>query len=198
MNKQKYAIVVLFVIALIISIAMLIMYNSRLKNKRNVSEINNTNIINTGMEKIGSKENNIKDVAEQKEKITPNTYIKFEKYYKDCKHTVIEREKVKEELVNKDIEEIRNIYSNWELKQLNNKEIVLFKEFDGECNEHYLVKDSNGVITIYKIDSEGSNILIEPTEISTKYLPKVDKEKLKEGVRLNGREELNAYIEDFE
>ena len=64
--------------------------------------------------------------------------------------------------------------------------------------EHYLLRDSNGVIAIYKIDNNGNEILVEPTEISTRYIPEIDKDKLKKGVRLNGREELNAYIEDFE
>ena len=198
MNKKKYAIVVLSVIVLIITISIIVIINSKKTKKQLVLESNEKSITNSEMEKIGLKENIIKEVAEQKEKITPNTYLKFEQYYKDCGHTVIDREKVKEELVNKNIEEIENIYKDWEIKELNNKEIILYKEFKGECNEHYLLRDANGVITIYRIDNNGDEILIEPTEISTKYLPKTDKDKLQNGVRLNGKEELNAYIEDFE
>ena len=38
----------------------------------------------------------------------------------------------------------------------------------------------------------------ETTEISLEYIPQTDSISIKNGVRINGNEELNQYLENFE
>ena len=60
------------------------------------------------------------------------------------------------------------------------------------------MKDENGKVVIYRILENGNEALYENTEISTEYLPDVDKINMKTGIRANGKEELNQVLEDFE
>lgn len=199
MNKRKYAIVVLVIAIFIMIVSTLVIYNSRIGKKKTALS-NEINIINlTSIEKIGSNfDEDTKQTSQSEIKISPNAFIKFVKYYKNCGHTVETIEKIPEEFVNKNIDEIKKEYNDWIVTQMDEKQVTLYKEFDEECGEHYLVKDNNGFVSIYKIDSNGNEVLLEPTEIYVQYLPELDREKLKNGVRLTGKEELNAYIEDFE
>ena len=198
MSKRKYAIVVLLTIIVIIIFTVIIISNTRTR-KKSLADRDEGNIVHyTRIEKIGLKDDEVEQTSKVDNKITPNTFIKFVKYYKKCGHTVTSIENIPREFINKNIEEIQEKYNDWIIEEANNKQITLYKEFDEECGEHYLVKDNNGYITIYTIDSDGKETLVEPTEIYIRYLPEIDKEKLKNGVKLNGKEELNAYIEDFE
>ena len=69
---------------------------------------------------------------------------------------------------------------------------------EGEVETVYLVKDNNGYITIYATDENGDMRLKETTQIVVRYLPNLDKEKLKDGIFVKGKEELNKLLEDYE
>ena len=61
-----------------------------------------------------------------------------------------------------------------------------------------MVKDKEGMITIYQILEDGSQKEIEVTGVSTEYLPETDKLHMKNGIQVNGKQELNQLMEDFE
>lgn len=131
-------------------------------------------------------------------KISPDATIIFDKYYKKCGHTIVTREPLTKDMVNLTQDKFKKMYNDWQLIKFTNDEIELKKEFEGECEEHYLVKELEGKIGIYRIEGSGDIQLLEKTEISTQYLAESDIENLKEGVTLVGKEALNAYIENFE
>lgn len=201
MKRYKYAIVIICVVVVIIGITTIILYNIKSSNTKKGEEIisNSTNLnIVLSDEYSGNVSDIVSTSSNNIEKISPNAIIIFNKYYKDCGHTVKTREDVKEELVNCTKEELEKIYSDWNVLRFSKSEVELYKEFDEECDEHYLVKDDEGVISIYKIDENNNLEKIQDTEISTQYLSEIDLISLKEGVSLVGKEELNAYIENFE
>lgn len=61
-----------------------------------------------------------------------------------------------------------------------------------------MVKDKEGEVAIYQILEDGTQEEIEITGITTEYLPETDKINMKKGIQVNGRQELNQLIEDFE
>ena len=89
-------------------------------------------------------------------------------------------------------------YKEWKIKEFTNTMVTFYQEKDEICDEHYVIKDNDGYVSIYKVDSLGNETLKEKTEIVTTYLPDTDKNRLKEGIKVNGQEELNATIEDYE
>ena len=77
-------------------------------------------------------------------------------------------------------------------------EIILYQENEGQCDEHYIVKDDNGKVTIYKKTKDGKEELLEETDIAIDYLTETDKINIKNGIEVNGKQNLNQFIEDFE
>ena len=65
-------------------------------------------------------------------------------------------------------------------------------------NEIYILKENDGYIAIYKLNEEGKEILIKSTGVITSYLPEVDMLELRKGIKVVGKENLNARLEDYE
>ena len=101
-------------------------------------------------------------------------------------------------MVNMNEKEIAKELPDWEIKGFSPSEIVIFKEIEGICDEHFVLREKNGNIAIYRIDENNNEILSEMTEISTEYLTENDLAKLEQGIRAIGREELNSVLEDYE
>ena len=131
-------------------------------------------------------------------KASPNCLFEFKTYYKGCKHTTTKRENIPEELVNKTEIEMQDRYKDYKIEEFTANNIVLYQEKEGICEEHYLLKENNGYIAIYKIDNAGKEILKENTQIVTTYLPETDKQNLKNGIKIIGRENLSLTLEDYE
>ena len=196
MRKDISITLIILAIIIIISIITILVFN--LNNKNKISMVNNEiNVTTNNVENI-INEVVTKVSAANEIKISPNAQITYFKLYKDCGHVVKTKEKVSENMVNLNKSEMENLYSDWQINKFTNNEIELYKEYEGNCNEHYLVKEENEFITIYNIENSGELSLKEQTEISTKYLSTSDVKELKDGVKLYGKETLNAYIENFE
>ena len=131
-------------------------------------------------------------------KASPNCLFEFKTYYKGCKHTTTKRENIPEELVNKTEIEMQDRYKDYKIEEFTANNIVLYQEKEGICEEHYLLKENNGYIAIYKIDNAGKEILKENTQIFTTYLPETDKQNLKDGIKIIGKENLSLTLEDYE
>lgn len=101
-------------------------------------------------------------------------------------------------MVNKKQKEIEELYPDYKIESFDNDKIVLLKEEEGQCDEHYIVKDENSNIVIYKLLVDGTEEIYQNTGISTEYLPETDKISLRDGIKIFGRENLNSLIEDFE
>ena len=146
------------------------------------------------LENEGTKEAN----SEEIEKISPNAVIVFKKFYKDCEHTINKQEKIPNSLVNATKEEVEEKYSQWKLQEFSKEKIVLFQELEGECGEHYMLRDVDGKINVYKLDETGNEALLNETEIATEYLTETDKINMENGLIVYGKESLNKLLEDFE
>ena len=129
---------------------------------------------------------------------SPNCLFEFKTYYKGCKHTTTKRENIPEELVNKTEIEMQDKYKDYKIENFTANNIVFYQEKEGICDEHYLLKENNGYIAIYRKDSEGKEKLKETTQIVTTYLPEADRQSLKKGIEIIGKENLSLTLEDYE
>lgn len=133
------------------------------------------------------------------EKISINTKVIEEIYYPECDHLLKYTKHDIKSLVNMTKEELAKKYDSWEIKEFSTERVVLYKEEAGFCEEHYLVKDEEGMVTIYYLDSKDEIIgLAKVTEIETKYLTENDQENLRIGIKVYSQQSLNKLIEDFE
>ena len=107
-------------------------------------------------------------------KVSPNAKIIKKEYYKMCDHLKKEIEDVPTKHINKNEEDVEKMYSDWKIEGYSPNEIVIYKEYEGICGDHYIVKEHNGVLGIYKLNENGEEIFERDTEIPTQYLPEID------------------------
>lgn len=136
--------------------------------------------------------------SKEEEKISPNCEVIKNIYYKGCEHTKSIYSNIEEEFVNLNKEELQKKLPDWEIEKFSKNKIVLYKAQDGECGEHYIVRNKDGQVVIYRKTEEGKEELVEKTDISTEYLPKTDKMEIENGIEVNGKQALYQLIEDYE
>lgn len=142
-------------------------------------------------------ENTVKTNTEE-EKTSPNCSLITKTYYEKCGHTKSEYANLPQNLVNLTKDEIQERYQEYEIESFASNEVILYQEKEGECGEHYMVKDKDGLVTVYQILEDGSQEELEVTGVSTEYLPETDQINMKNGIQINGKQALNQLIEDFE
>lgn len=143
-------------------------------------------------------ENETIEVSSKEEKTTPNTILVFKKYYKDCEHTISSMSNIEEKMINLTEEEIKERYPGWDVEKFSKQEVVLSKNLESFCGEHYILTEEDNYISVYILDEEGNKILKEKGNISAEYLPETDRISLRNGIAIYGTEALNKLLEDFE
>lgn len=149
---------------------------------------------------IENMNNNLEEVktSSSNTKITPNTEMVEEVYYAKCGHKKTNKIDNKD-FVNMAEEELLKENKEWEIKEFSESKVIVSKQVEEFCNNHYLLKDIEGYINIYKLDENDNEMeMLEVTEIATKYLSEKDSKDLEEGIKVYSKQDLNKLIEDFE
>lgn len=199
---KKTTIIILICVAIVLGMLLGIIVGVLDDNKARQAQVNEIIKANELIENNKLKNqviaNDIIETNQSETKVSPNAVIYFEKYYKECGHTIIQKEEIEEEEVNKNEEYFKNAYSDWQIKEFSSNEIKLYKELDGTCDKHYLITIQDDKIAVFNIDNDGNLVLKEKTDIPISYLPLEDVELLKQGITANGDSELAQKLEDFE
>ena len=140
----------------------------------------------------------LEEANSSEEKISPNAKMTMKKIYNICGHSIDEEVELPQELVNMTKEQLENQYNDWKIEKFSEDEIILSKQYEEQCGEHYILRDNDGMIVIYKINDDGQEMLLDETEISTEYLTQTDLIEIQKGLEVNGLEELNKILEDYE
>ena len=173
------------------------------RSKSNIEEIE---VLEVSKEKVTDEcteeyeviKNESIETNSEKLRISPHAAIILKKYYEKCGHITSQYLEVSENLVNMTENELLNEYKGWSISKFSNTEIIIEKNEIGECGEHYIVRNKEGKMVIYEILENGEETEYELTDISIEYLTDTDKLNMEKGVRINGKQELKQYIEDFE
>ncbi len=185
--------IIIFAILVTIGVIIYKNANSNLEQKEATYIQTNhieENLVNSNIELVTT--------TSEEEKVSPNCLFIFKVYYKECEHITIEKETASEVMVNKTREDLESIYKDWNIVTFRNDEVLFYKEEEGICKEHYILKELEGCIAIYSLDEEEKETLKEKTAIITTYLPEEDLNRLKEGIRVDGTDKLNKALEDYE
>lgn len=144
------------------------------------------------------KTTNMIETNSSEERISPNAFITFKQTYKECGHTTSEFMEIPQEFVNLTKEELNEKYSDWTVEKFTDTDIILNRKVEGSCNEHYNVRNLNGIVTVFHILDDGTEEKYMVTDIATEYLTDTDKVEMEKGIEVNGKQNLNQLIEDFE
>jgi hypothetical protein len=175
------------ILIFIISILAGYFYSSLWKN--NNEEISYENQI---------KLENIAETVSVEEKVSYNSSFALKKYYMGCGHLKTQYSELPIEIINLTENEVKDLYNEWNVEKFSSDEVVLSKDVDGICDEHYILKLGEDNIDVYNIDEEGETKLYKSTNISTDYLTSEDIQNLEEGITVYGISNLNSALEDFE
>lgn len=159
------------------------------KNNISTHVIENTNYAKTEEITTNARE----------EKISINTAIIQIIYYNNCNHQIQNTIKDIKKYINMTKGDFQKEFPDWEIKEFNAQRVVLYREEADFCNEHFLVKNEDGFVTIYTIDNNEQVLeLLNKTEIAVNYLTNEDQDNLNNGIIIYTKQNLNKLIEDFE
>ena len=199
---NKVILILVSIIIIIVSIiTAVVIYNGEDEKQAKVSikniEENTTNTLNNS-NSINSDNQNVIETNVKEVRISPNAFITFKETYEGCGHTKVDFVEVPQDFVNLSEDELKDKYSDWNIEKFTDTDIVLSKEFKGSCDQHFIVKDVDGVVTVFKIKEDGTEEEYQITDIATEYLTDTDKIEMEKGISVNGKQNLNQLIEDYE
>lgn len=203
MNMKKSiiisAIIVLFILGTVIGVILINNFSSE-KKETEIAEQNQEEIYDEctdEYEEMVQSNTLVEETSSEGEKISPNCSIIFRRHYNDCGHTIEQYSNIPTELVNKTEEDLQEQYQGWTIEEFSRNQIILYREFDSECGEHYILREKDGKVVVY-LKTGDTEELVEETDIATEFLTETDKIELQNGIEANGRVELNQLIEDYE
>lgn len=145
--------------------------------------------------------NNETTVTNYNDIINNETQLIYKTLYTQCEDIIEEKQKPTSELIglNKDgfKEYLTKNQLDWEIESFSKEKVVLLKQVNKTCPNHYLVSVNKGYIAIYRYDEDSNKELIEQTDISINILPTIDQEKLQKGILVDTRKEVNELLEDY-
>ncbi len=200
--KKIFLISILFVSIFIISLIFIIQQINQHNESNQQQKVESTKIAEIIEDECTdeyAQEQELKPVLSKEDRIAVNAQLILKKYFIQCDHTINEYTEIPEECVNMTKEELQQHYPEWEVIGFNSNQVILYKEFNDVCGEHFKLKIEDEKINIYLINKDGTETLYEKTNISSEYLTETDLININNGsLEIYGKEELNKTIEDFE
>jgi len=129
-------------------------------------------------------------------RITQDTRIIYEYYYSSSGAIEIVEELPSHFFYNLTIEEIDNMLVNWDVLAFSPQEVRLRKNVEEVLARPYILGAYGGYIAVfYSVDNK--NEIKELTTRPISALALEEQERLKQGIEVNGNEELLRALEDF-
>lgn len=197
---NRIIIILLIIVVIFAAMAMAVFIYMPEENNKAKIEVQNVAVENTinEVENVTENNTNMVETNANEERISPNAFITFKQTYKKCGHTTSEFVEVPQEFVNLSENELKERYTDWTVEKFTDTDIILSKEVEGDCNEHYVVRDVDGTVTVFHILDDGTEEEYMITDIATEYLTDTDKIEMGKGIEINGKQNLNQLIEDYE
>lgn len=120
--------------------------------------------------------------------------VQFITVYMSCGHQITKEELAPPDIVGLNEDQIAARYTGWRIDEFSPDKIVLIKEVDGYCPEHFVIKEHDGHVAVYKILGE----LVRDTEIPLDILPDIMQQQIKKGIIVNTEEEINSILENLD
>ena len=198
MSKILNAFFTIIVFVVGISLGMYYSNNQKdekvVENKKVIDSIQDVVIKNVQAEK---EEKETIETISNEEKVSPYAKMIVEKKFAKCGHTTVKTLDVPKEIVNLTKKEIEEKYTGWEVKDFSKEQFTLYRVIEANCDDHFVLKENDGYITVYNELTDEISNLIEKTDIQVESLREEDQNDLQDGIKIYGKSELSSLIEDF-
>lgn len=143
------------------------------------------------------KKDEATEVAISEEKITPSTKIVYRYYYTEDKVLEEQEEVPPYFLLGLTLSDMLKYYTTWDIVSFSSKEVIMERTVFGVSNQRYVIGEKDGYIAVFYEEEQQGISLKEVTDIPVDGLVEEEKLKLKEGVKIIGKEALDRSLESY-
>ncbi|WP_422444059.1 BofC C-terminal domain-containing protein [Thermoanaerobacterium sp. DL9XJH110] len=133
---------------------------------------------------------------EEEANFTPETKLKtgakfvFVIFYSKCGHEIKSEETAPEKYEGFTRAQLEQEMAGWEIRSFTSEEVILRKQVDDICNEHYYIGLKDGYVALFQGIPGVASKVIEKTDILADTLREEDRNLLEKGLIITGREEF--------
>ena len=139
----------------------------------------------------------VKAVAQTKPVIGENTKIIYRYKYQKNKTVKEKAELAPQYLYGLDMEQIKSIFRGWQVVLFSGEKVILQCTVEGQEKEEYILGILDDAVAVFYHDIAEGIYLKEKTDIPVSVLPEEELERLREGIKIIGEEELARQLSDF-
>ena len=136
-------------------------------------------------------------IAEAAERIVPSTLMVYEYVYKDGGIQETTQDNSPYFLLDKTEEEISDMFSDWEIVSFTSEKVVLRKTLEEKSGQYYILGIQDGCIAVFYSEPVNGSKLKEVTSTPVSALSAEEQIRLREGINVDGKEELMRLLEDY-
>lgn len=126
----------------------------------------------------------------QEIKLKPGAKMIYVTFYSGCGHETREEKTAEDRFTGFTKKQLEKELEDWEIESFTPDEVILKKQVDGICGDHYYIGLSDGYVTLFRgLPGERSEV-VEKTEILADTLREEDRAMLEKGIIINSREEF--------
>ncbi|MCR4430786.1 MAG: BofC C-terminal domain-containing protein [Tepidanaerobacteraceae bacterium] len=131
------------------------------------------------------------DVSNLEEiKLKPGAKMIYITYYSGCGHENREEKTAEERFAGFTKKQLEKEVEGWEIESFTPDEVVLKKQIDGICGDHYYIGLNDGYVTLFRGLPGVQSEVVEKTDILADTLREEDRTMLERGIIINSREEF--------
>jgi hypothetical protein len=131
-------------------------------------------------------------------RIHPGIRIVYEYYYQSENRIESSTETPPYFLMNLTREDIERYFFDWEMIEFTANQIVLRKNIPGGYDEYYLLGIKDDYVAVFFQTKTGEVTLQEVTRMPVGSLSYDERQRLREGVKIGGKNELASALEDYD
>ncbi|MBR5468135.1 MAG: BofC C-terminal domain-containing protein [Firmicutes bacterium] len=130
-------------------------------------------------------------------KIVPGTKIIYEYYYPADEETEIVEESAPYFMLGLTFKELQQNYDMWQIEYFSADKVVMKRNVYGEREQKYIVGIKDGYVAVFYDIGTDEELVREITNIFAGALPKEEREKLKNGIKVVGENNLIGILQDY-
>lgn len=196
--KSKWKSVLTLVVAMAITMTAGYIYGSYQGTKNN----EDSSDIEKDVSKLAvveNEDNRNNEAEEGIKEILPNTEIVFNRSYKLCKDVISEKRKPYIGEIGTKEDELQSLFPGWTIEKFTEEQLILSKQIDNYCSNHYILKEQGGLVTIYAPLEEDEGLeVIKYTTVKVNSLPPALQQEIEKGVAVESIEQIEYLIESWQ
>lgn len=146
--------------------------------------------INQGVNQEEKTENVVSDYG-----LNSSAVFNYEIYNEELGTTEVIKGNCPFELIGKNLSDVKDYYSDWQVENFTDDKVVLRKNVGGVNDNRYILGEYNGCVAVFYENSEEG--IYMTTDIPLTALESNTRNRLKEGIYVEGKERLNRLLEDY-